>query len=94
MPDSRPDHGTKTWAIEVSIDEHHGMTRAKARLRWRDQVLVGVGTTRLDPHDRDVAEIGDELAVGRAVSDLGRRMLVFSAGALEEVAGRLADIRS
>ena len=61
------------------------MTRAKARLRWRDQESVGVGLSRLDPADRDVAEIGDELAVARALSDLARRLMAVTAQDIEAV---------
>jgi hypothetical protein len=35
--------------------EHGGDTRAKARLGWRDQTSVGIGTARLNPDDRNVA---------------------------------------
>jgi hypothetical protein len=37
--------------------------------------LVGRGTARANPHDRDVPEIGDEMAVGRALGDLSRNLL-------------------
>jgi hypothetical protein len=73
----------KKWTVEVSIDEGPGMTRAKAQLRWHDREIVGVGTSRLDPADRSVSEIGDELAAARAVSDLGRRLLSASAQDIE-----------
>jgi hypothetical protein len=41
--------------------------------------LVGVGRARLNPDDRDVPEIGDELAAARALSDLGHRLLLAAA---------------
>jgi len=85
MSGSQSDHVLKNWTVEVSIDEHQGLTRAKARLRWREKELVGVGMARLNPDDRDVAEIGDELAVARALSDLGQRMLTVSADDIEAV---------
>ena len=44
--------------LDVSIEEHMGLTRAKARLRWREKSEVGIGTARLNPADRDIAEIG------------------------------------
>lgn len=70
-----PGHMLKDWTVTVSIDESGGHTRAKARLRWRDQEAVGVGLARLGPADRYYAQIGDELAVARALSDLARRMM-------------------
>lgn len=68
-------HVCKEWVATISIDEHDGQTRAKARLRWRDQEAVGVGLARLAPTDRYHAHIGDELAAARALADLARRMM-------------------
>ena len=65
----------KGWTVTVSVDERDGQTRAKARLRWRDNEAVGVGLARLSPAERYVTGIGDELAVARALSDLARRMM-------------------
>ncbi len=83
MSDSQRERVHKDWCVEVSIDEHSGLTRAKARLRWRAKELVGVGMARLNPADRNVAEIGDELAVARALSDLGKRMLAVTTEDIE-----------
>ncbi|MCV7151303.1 DUF1876 domain-containing protein [Mycolicibacterium pyrenivorans] len=85
MSTDHPDHVLKNWTVEVSIDEHEGLTRAKARLRWRERESVGVGMARLNPADRDIAEIGDELAVARALSDLGTRMRAEAAEDIESV---------
>jgi uncharacterized protein DUF1876 len=85
MSNDNSDHVSKDWTVEITIDEREGRTRAKARLRWRDQESVGVGLSRLDPTDRDVAEIGDELAVARALSDLARRLMAVTAHDIEAV---------
>lgn len=65
----------KTWRVDVHVDEHEERTRARARLRWRDAELVGVGLAHLSPEDEPVAEIGDELAIARALNDLARQLL-------------------
>ena len=66
----------KRWTVEIFIDEHDGTTRAEARLVNRDQThLVGTGTARRNPHDTDIPEIGDELAVSRALNQLARTLL-------------------
>lgn len=78
-------HVRKTWTVEVAIDEHMGLTRAKARLCWREKEEIGVGMARLNPADRDVADIGDELAVARALTDLGKRLMSVSAADIEAV---------
>jgi Domain of unknown function (DUF1876) len=67
---------TKHWSVQIFIDEHGGTTRAEARLETADKThLVGIGTARLNPHDLNVPEIGDELATARALSELAHRLL-------------------
>ena len=84
---------TKTWAIRIDIGEHDGRTRAVAHLETRDSgSLVGVGFARLNPADRDVPEIGDEIAVARALSDLGRRLLAVATGDVEQMSGEPAHL--
>ncbi|RDH78193.1 DUF1876 domain-containing protein [Mycolicibacterium moriokaense] len=73
------------WNVAVSIDESGGQTRAKARLRWRDQEAVGVGLARLAPTDRCHTQIGDELAVARALADLARRMMAGTVARVESL---------
>lgn len=75
----------KQWPIEIFIDEHEQRTRAKARLRTHDTTLVGVGLARLNPADPNVPEIGDELAVARALSDLSHQLLETTAKDIEAI---------
>lgn len=76
----------KYWSVDVLIDEHENRTRAKARLRNPDETgLVGIGTARLNPGDANVPEIGDELAVARALADLAHRLLDVAAGDIEGI---------
>ena len=77
------DHSTKTWQFDVSIDEHEERTRAKVRLSWRGNELVGVGLARLNPDDEPVVEIGDELAVARALSDLANQLFALTESDIE-----------
>ncbi|MET1060226.1 MAG: DUF1876 domain-containing protein [Nocardioides sp.] len=75
----------KHWSVEVFIGEHEGKTRAEARLHTDDPTnLIGIGTSRLNPTDSDVPEIGDELAVARALSELAHLLLHAAA---EDIAG-------
>ena len=85
MGNDKLGHVRKDWTVHISIDEHEGQTRAKARMRWRDQASVGVGVARLNPADRNVDDIGDELAVARALADLARRLLAVTAHDIEAV---------
>lgn len=76
----------KTWHVDVMIGERDGQTHAEARLHTSDtDTLSGTGTARLNPEDRDVPEIGDELAVARALSDLAHRLLHAAAEDIEAV---------
>ncbi|HKS44888.1 MAG TPA: DUF1876 domain-containing protein [Amycolatopsis sp.] len=84
----------KQWRVDVLIDEHENRTRAHARLRDPDEAhLVGVGTARLNPSDVNVPEIGDELAVARALTDLGHKLLDLAADNIETVTHEKAHLR-
>jgi len=83
----------KTWTVRIDIGEHEGRTRAVAHLRTRDtDQLVGVGSARLNPTDRDVPEIGDELAAARALSELGHRLLSAAIEDVEQMTGSPAHL--
>jgi hypothetical protein len=88
---------TKLWTVEIHIDEHdeQRQTRAEARLRTDDRTdLRGVGTAQRNPHDRDVPEIGDELAVARALGELANRLRETAAGDIERVTHEPAHLTS
>ncbi|HEY7045368.1 MAG TPA: DUF1876 domain-containing protein [Nocardioidaceae bacterium] len=76
----------KTWNVHIVLGEHDdGSTYAEARLVPHHEVtLIGVGEARLNPRDRNVPEIGDELAAARALSDLAHRLLDAAA---EDISG-------
>jgi hypothetical protein len=74
------------WVVEITLGEADGRTYAEAELR--DDIgnhLVGIGRATLNPADRDVPEIGDEIAVARALTDLGHRLLVTAAKDIQSV---------
>jgi hypothetical protein len=78
----------KQWTVDVFISEHEEerVTRAEARLHTGDRTdLRGIGTARRNPHDREVPEIGDELAVSRALGDLARRLREATAADIEQL---------
>ncbi|MET7403738.1 DUF1876 domain-containing protein [Dactylosporangium sp. NPDC005572] len=77
---------TKHWNVDVFIGEHDGRTYAEARLQTNDATrLHGYGEARLNPADEDIPEIGDEVAVARALSDLGHRVLLAAAADIRAV---------
>ena len=78
-----------TWSVSIDIGEHDGRTRAVAHLHTRDnRQLAGVGFARLAPTDRDVPEIGAELATARALAELSQRLLAVATEDVETVTGQ------
>ena len=79
---------TKKWTVDIFVDEHEESrnTRAEARLHTGDPTDVrGVGHSWRNPHDAEVPEIGDELAVARALADLAARLRAAAAADVEGV---------
>ena len=80
---------TKRWTVEILIGEDDGRTYAEASLRTEvGDELTGQGEAHLHPDDFHVPEIGDELAVARALNDLGHRLLVTAAGDIQQVTNK------
>ncbi len=76
----------KRWTVDIFIGEDEGRTYAEARLHTEiGDHLVGIGRAKVSPTDYDIPEIGDELAAARALTDLGHRLLLASAGDIEQV---------
>jgi hypothetical protein len=86
---------SKQWSVEIFIDERDEQTHAEARLHTGDKThLRGRGTARLNPTDRNVPEIGDELAVARALSELAHALLQAAAEDIEAVTHEPAHLDS
>jgi hypothetical protein len=67
---------TRTWHVDVHLFEEDDHTRAEAVLRTdAGTELRREGLARRHPGDRDVPEIGDELASCRALSGLAHDLL-------------------
>ncbi|NUP53301.1 MAG: DUF1876 domain-containing protein [Catenulispora sp.] len=76
------------WTIRVRIVEEDGQTHARARLEGDGRALFCYGDARLNPTDFEVPEIGEELAVGRALVGLGTRLIEATAKDIEQIEGR------
>ncbi|EUA09421.1 hypothetical protein I546_4113 [Mycobacterium kansasii 732] len=76
-------NNAKSCHVDVLIEERDERTRAKARLVWGEHTLVGVGLARLDPADEPVAEIGDELAIARALTDLANQLFAVTSADIQ-----------
>ncbi|MFC3577270.1 dsRBD fold-containing protein [Streptomyces yaanensis] len=86
---SRPP-SAKEWRLRLYLSEHDPDTMARVVLDTGDNVLESRAEAHRNPYDTAVPEIGDELAVGRALISLGRQLLraasgdIRAAGAEEE----------
>jgi hypothetical protein len=84
---------TKHWQIDVQISEQGDRTKAEARLQARNKAqLVGIGLARRNPNDASVPEIGDELAVARALADLSHMLLDATASDIESLTHQPAHL--
>lgn len=66
---------TNDWHITIHLSENRAQTDARATLSAGDRELHGHGEAHRSPYDSDIPRIGDELAAGRALMDLGRQLL-------------------
>ncbi|MXM65962.1 DUF1876 domain-containing protein [Streptomyces sp. HUCO-GS316] len=66
---------TVEWKVRLHLFEEEGSTKARVVLDTGTTVLTGHGTAHRNPVDADVPEIGEELAAGRALHDLGRQLV-------------------
>ena len=74
------------WSIEVFVAETDGETDAEARLTRADsRNFSGRGQAKLNPADRNVAVIGEEIAIARALSDLSHKLLHSAAVGVESM---------
>ncbi|EMF01617.1 DUF1876 domain-containing protein [Streptomyces mobaraensis NBRC 13819 = DSM 40847] len=76
--------GMKSWNVQISIKENAETVNAEARLSGAAAgTMVGEGVARCNPADENVPEIGDELAVARAMSSLSHQLLNTAATDIE-----------
>jgi Domain of unknown function (DUF1876) len=74
------------WSMAVFVAEIDGETDAEARLtRADDRNFWGRGKAKLNPTDRNVAAIGEEIAIARALSDLSHKLLHSAAVGVENM---------
>jgi hypothetical protein len=66
-----------TWTVQLHLSDRDGHSHAEARLMAGANAWPAVvGSAQLSSHDpEDVAEVGYELAAGRALLELGRQLV-------------------
>lgn len=85
---------TKTWHVEIFIsEEEDDTTHARAVLQTGEAAeIVATGVARRNPHDAEVAEIGDELAAARALSHLADQLLATVSNDITAATGAPASL--
>jgi hypothetical protein len=79
----------KTWKVEIHVFEQGPTTTARAVLRAEsDTDLEGRGKAHRAPADMDVPEIGDEVAVARALHRLADSLLAAASADISAVEQR------
>lgn len=85
---------TKHWSITVDIDELEDTTLANASLTTpAGHDVTGIGQAQRNPLDPNVPEIGDELAVARALRNLAERLLHTTEKDISGATGEAAHLR-
>ncbi|EMF26716.1 DUF1876 domain-containing protein [Streptomyces pseudogriseolus] len=79
------------WKTRLYLFEEDGTTKARATLDTGTTTLTGHGAAHRNPADTDVPEIGDELAAGRALRDLGSQLLDIAERDVESVGARSGE---
>lgn len=76
---------TAEWKIHLYLSEEDGTTKARAVVDTGTTSIEGHGMARCNPRDRDIPEIGDELAAGRALRDAAHQVLGTAQRDIEDV---------
>ena len=85
----------KKWHVDLYLYEHEDSTAAHAVLHSaaRDN-LDGTGAARLRPGEANVPEIGDEVAVARALRGLADRLLAAASDDMSAIQGHAVHLEA
>ncbi|HEX6419684.1 MAG TPA: dsRBD fold-containing protein [Acidimicrobiales bacterium] len=65
---------TRVFTVEIEVREQPDEAEAKAVLQIGDEVHGGWGRSRRNPTDPERPQVGEELAIARALTDLARHL--------------------
>jgi hypothetical protein len=82
------DEHVRRWRADILVFEDEGETVADAVLETGVTTLHGAGRAKRNPSDFEVEGIGEELAAGRALIDLGHRLVGLTEQDIEAIEGR------
>lgn len=75
------------WQAQVNLYEQDSITQARVELDTGTNMMTSEGLARRNPADPEVPQIGDELAVERALIELGERLVRAAGEDLAALAG-------
>lgn len=78
--------------VTVDVITREDLTTARAVLAADGRTRQGIGDARCKPTDFHVSEIGDELAIGRALVDLGTRLFKDAEHDIASTEGRAVSM--
>jgi hypothetical protein len=85
----------KKWHVDLYLYEHEDSTAAHAVLHSSSPAqLDGTGAARLRPGEANVPEIGDEVAVARALRGLADRLLAAASDDMSAIQGHAVHLDS
>jgi hypothetical protein len=86
---------TRTITLNIDLVEKEAETTADVSFTTGDgTVLTSHGIARRNPRDPDVPEIGDEIAVARALSEMAHKLLDVAAGEISKAEHRRVRLTS
>jgi hypothetical protein len=89
-----PHPHVKNWRVELYLFEQDAATTARAVLHTdAPTALDSRGEAHRNPRDLEVPEIGDEVAVARALRRLADRLLGVASSDIEAIEGREVNVR-
>lgn len=88
-----PPRHVKTWRVELRVFESGDDTTAHAVLVAEVPGIEAQGSARRHPQDADVPEIGDEVAVARALRRLSDRLLGVASEDIAAVEGHPVELQ-
>lgn len=84
---------TMTTNIRVVYTEDGHLTHATATVTVGARKLTGSGRARRNPHDPQMPEVGEELALARALADLSDQLLRGASKDIEAREGHRVFLR-
>jgi hypothetical protein len=86
---------TRTLTLNIHLVEKEAETTADVMLTTGSgAALTAHGLSRRNPRDPDVPEIGDEIAMARALSEMAHKLLDVAAGEISKAEHRKVRLTS